>query len=427
MKAVTCLCMLVLLVPLSSSQQYLTDPSFENPVPPNWQPYGLGYYPSTFQKVDGLQSICTNSSVLNSTFGGYKWLWIGQTPPTTVRYSGWSSSSTTVSGPSDSNYGIYSDVEYLDGSAQYGVTTPFAAGDPHSWQFQCDTIITDKQIATLTVYPMFRNHAGHVCFDLFSISEYTLPVPTVSSTNPLKILFPLYIYPGSAWDDIRAQASVVPITVIANPGSGPGTVRDPNYVTYINKFVGNTPPVTVLGYVHTGYGSLPLSAVQSDILTWKSFYPQINGIFLDEASTSLDDLTYYQSLSTFIKTTFGSTAQVFLNPGQSTSENYTAFADSIMFSEGDYGNFSLAPSSRPSLPSGWPVAPCYSPYSPSWKYKSNAAVYGVNSGQYQTVVDSAISKGFGYVFVTDATLPNPYGTMPSYWSALVSYIASKNV
>jgi hypothetical protein len=115
-----------------------------------------------------------------------------------------------------------------------------------------------------------------------------------------------------------------------------------------------------------------------------------------------------------------------LNPGQSTPENYTSFSDSIMFFESDYAAFTV-PQYKAPLPSGWPLAPCYSSYSNSWKYKSNIVVYNVTSSQYQSVVNQVIKRGSGYVYVTDANLPNPYDVLPSYWNELISYISSKNV
>ena len=38
----------------------------------------------------------------------------------------------------------------------------------------------------------------------------------------------------------------------------------------------------------------------------------------------------------------------------------------------------------------------------------------------------AISLNAGYVYVTDAGLPNPYGYLPSYWSEMVDWIAYLN-
>jgi hypothetical protein len=190
------------------------------------------------------------------------------------------------------------------------VNVPFAAGNTHTWQYQCDTLIPDKSISSLNVYPMFRDHTGEAYFDLFSVSSYTLPTVVTSRTNPVKILVPLYVYPGSVWDTIRTSASSVPIAVIANPNSGPGTSLDTTYATYINKFAHNSPVIPVLGYVHTSYAGRDINTVKSEIVTWKSFY-NISGIFLDEASNSIDDLSYYNQLSAFIKITIGSTALVF--------------------------------------------------------------------------------------------------------------------
>ena len=48
-------------------------------------------------------------------------------------------------------------------------------------------------------------------------------------------------------------------------------------------------------------------------------------------------------------------------------------------------------------------------------------VYGVSSSSLPNIC-STISNTYQvtYRYVTDGTLPNPYGSLPSYWNALAS-------
>jgi len=417
---------LLLLSPLLHAE-LLVDPSFEaTTLLTNWVTYQTAFSRSTTVKLSGTHSISATSKDLLGSVGAYQELTINGL--TAIRFSGWSLSSANVSLPSDSNYAIQAALTYANGVIQW-VAAPFSAGSPHTWQYSCETIVTDAKVTDLVVYALFQSHTGTAYFDLFSVVPYTIPTVVTSKTYPVRLIVPLYMYPGSEWDAVQAQSPYVSITVVANPAGGPGTSQKLDYVNYINQFVQNkTSPVTVLGYIWTDYAQRNVSDVESDILAWKSFYPNINGIFFDGVDNTLDYVSYYGALSNFVKSTkaFGSKAEVFLNPGSSTPENYTTFSDSITFFENSYSVFATPPSQQDSLSSGWPIAPCYNAYSSTWKYKSSGISYNVTSTQYKSAINSAISKGFGYVYMTDSLYPNPYNVLPSYWASMVSYIASLN-
>ncbi|HXU94936.1 MAG TPA: spherulation-specific family 4 protein, partial [Candidatus Nitrosotalea sp.] len=93
------------------------------------------------------------------------------------------------------------------------------------------------------------------------------------------VMVALYTYPDGTWDTVAQAKSAhpsVPVVAIINPNNGPGSSRDANYVSGIQKL--HAAGVVVLGYDATGYASRGISAVESDINTWKSLY-SIDGIF----------------------------------------------------------------------------------------------------------------------------------------------------
>ena len=45
---------------------------------------------------------------------------------------------------------------------------------------------------------------------------------------PMGLLVPAYFYPPTYWDGLNFVAARVPLVVIMNPGSGPGTSQDAN-------------------------------------------------------------------------------------------------------------------------------------------------------------------------------------------------------
>lgn len=113
------------------------------------------------------------------------------------------------------------------------------------------------------------------------------------------ILIPFYIYPTPDMVQPLLDAKLahpnVPMRVILNPASGPGTVQDPIYVAAISslKLAG----IQVAGYVYTDYDSRSINDVMTDIATWESLYAP-DGIFLDTMGT---DKTYYTNLTIYTK------------------------------------------------------------------------------------------------------------------------------
>jgi hypothetical protein len=102
------------------------------------------------------------------------------------------------------------------------------------------------------------------------------------------VLIPLYIYPADVREnpaynrllDLKRRYETVPMWVIVNPASGPGTRVDPNYTRAIDRLVGAG--CVVLGYVTTSYARRPETDVHNDINAWLAMYPRIHGIFFDE-------------------------------------------------------------------------------------------------------------------------------------------------
>ena len=177
----------------------------------------------------------------------------------------------------------------------------------------------------------------------------------------------------------------------------------------------------VLGYVATGWDELSesgsgyqsLSSAEAQVAAWFSLYPPVNGIFIDQMSTNTTVLsTYYTPLYSYIKTNYPQ-AIVVGNPGQTSPQSYLNAADSLVSYEDDnavapYPNFIPA-----SYSFGYPAS------------RFSNIIYNVASQTtMQQDVQLAADNNVGYLYVTDRTGSNPYGTLPSYWSAEVSAIAA---
>lgn len=224
------------------------------------------------------------------------------------------------------------------------------------------------------------------------------------------LLVPAYAYPttGGVWDQLASAAKSVAIEAILNPNSGPGSGVDRSYVAAVNKL--HAAGGSVIGYVHTSYGTRSLATVQTEIMDYKNWY-HVDGIFIDEMSSDASQahLAYYQQIYNYVHSV-QSGWTVVGNPGVTPAQGYAATADTLVVYEDITGYNSATP-------------PAWQASYPAQKFAN--LVLNVNStAAMQADVTLATTRNAGWVYITNATLPNPYGALPSYWSQLVSAVAA---
>lgn len=218
-------------------------------------------------------------------------------------------------------------------------------------------------------------------------------------------MVPAYFYPGPLWTQLLTAPSGS--IIIANPNSGPGASPDPNYVAVIGA--AQNVGLIVVGYVYTNYGARPEADVKADIDSWKAWYG-VNGIFLDQGSTDPAELSYYGDLASYIRATPG--RFVVLNPGITPDQQYMPLADVICIFEDPYSAFLT-----------------YTP--PSWigSYAAKVAILvhtTATAAQMTNAFALSLNSDASYVYVTDDVLPNPWDTMPSYWTAELAQFVVQN-
>jgi Spherulation-specific family 4 len=229
--------------------------------------------------------------------------------------------------------------------------------------------------------------------------------PTPPSTTCQSIIVPGYFYPSptTLWDSASSTSGAVSY-IVANPANGPGTALDGAYASAIAR--AQAAGVRVMGYVHTSYGQRSLTAVKADIATWKQFYG-VTDIFFDEASDSSQYLSYYQGLADVVHATPG--AKTMFNPGTNVDQGYMAMADIVNIFEGTASD--LARFSPASWVASYP------------KSRFSYLVYGVtSSSSMTTLLTQTAAMHAGYVYITNDILPNPWDTLPSYWTTEVSQV-----
>ncbi len=157
------------------------------------------------------------------------------------------------------------------------------------------------------------------------------------------LLVPLYIYPAQGegrWLPLIAAKRANPnvrVLAIVNPGSGPGTIIDPNYVTGISDL--RSAGIQILAYVSSQYGRRAYVAVAHDIDEYLRLYGRnFDGVFIDEmAKTEADH--YGEVASHARQSGFG---LVVGNPGTDVPSGYVGRAADVFVIYENSGYPSLA-------------------------------------------------------------------------------------
>ncbi len=241
---------------------------------------------------------------------------------------------------------------------------------------------------------------------VITLTAFTLTgFNTVSASTVTGVIVPLYSYPTSpVWQSLISDHNAypsVPIIAIINPSSGPGTSPDPNYVQGINAL--RSAGITVVGYVYTQYSQRSISSAESDINDYHQWY-NINGILFDEMSNVAGNENYYSTLSNYAKS-LGYTITVG-NPGTAVPASYIGTVNILNIYE------------NAGLPSTATLSSNTAGYS-----SSNFAMVAYDVSSVPESFVASASTYVSYMYITDATLPNPYTVLPSYFLNLLAYLA----
>jgi len=135
--------------------------------PDAWSPWGRG-----FTTRDGL-FLCDNGADATGQSGLSQRVTLDQQSPLPIVAEAWSKAEN-VGGSKDSNYALYIDLIYADGTPLWGQVAAFAVGT-HDWARQEVIIYPDKPVRSVSVYMLLRGHSGRAFFRQPKL--WTLPTP----------------------------------------------------------------------------------------------------------------------------------------------------------------------------------------------------------------------------------------------------------
>ena len=214
---------------------------------------------------------------------------------------------------------------------------------------------------------------------------------------------PLYSYPDDpSWNAIiaaKAAHPTVTVQAIINPDSGPGQSADALFAQGISSLAGAG--IVVLGYVATTYAAKPAADAHAEIDAYQAWYPDLSGIFFDEMESSAGSEAYYSELTAYAKG-LGFTLTVG-NPGTDVAASYVGTVDTMFIYES---------AGLPDVASlgGW-----HTGYDPR---NFGIIPYAVPSLDGAFVAQARANVGF--VYLTGDDLPNPWDTLPAYFSDLLA-------
>lgn len=251
-----------------------------------------------------------------------------------------------------------------------------------------------------------------------------VPSNLAATDDLVNIMVPAYFDPTSnpsGWTALNSAANALPnrVVAIANVFNGPSTAERSDYAAAISSL--QSAGGQVVGYVLTGYSNRSINEAKADVDRWYSFYPTLNGIFVDEVANTDGQQPYYLALYEYIKSK-SSSSLVINNPGAATLQSYLFYngarvADVICIFEGN-GTAAMEWSQY-----SWTAS---YPRSSFYALAYDTANVNVNDFDYGDIIDRAYQQNVGWVYVTDDNLPNPWDTIPAYFSDEVNYIAQYN-
>jgi len=209
-------------------------------------------------------------------------------------------------------------------------------------------------------------------------------------------LVPAYVDSSSRVWSVLASAPQGVGIVIVNPDSGVGSAPMPSLRRRVAALrragVG-----LVVGYIATDFGRRPVPEVVREMRRYRSWYG-IDDYNLSDVPVTARALPYYREL----RSAAGG-GHIVLSTGAVPDRGYLAVADVITTFEGSERQYREA-------------------RFPAWTRRYPPArfahiVYATPARDWPRVVALARSRNAGYLFVTDASLPNPYDVLPTYFGA----------
>ena len=134
-----------------------------------WTAAPEGFAVAAGEGRGGSSALRCHNSLNKGWYGASQTVTLNRTNAYPLVVRGWSKAAH-VSGSADSDYSLYVDIQYRDGTPLWGQTANFRTGT-HEWQQREIVLLPEKPVKSLTLHCLFRNHSGDAWFDEVSVTE----------------------------------------------------------------------------------------------------------------------------------------------------------------------------------------------------------------------------------------------------------------
>jgi Spherulation-specific family 4 len=260
------------------------------------------------------------------------------------------------------------------------------------------------------------------------------PAPPLTETEQHNLV-PAYFSPDfshqhSRWQSLLDNAKSGSVIII-NPNSGPGSARDVNYVRAIDECRAHG--LKVIGYINTRKGSVPVRPVYPWMLgrrtknvleqidAYRSWYPKLSGVFLDEMNLNAQDSAIErQGFFTHTTTVEQYHAAIKAEVRKRTQQIIVGNPRDVSESQGDWAfnavDLLVVQESDESRYLSWtPPKWVYPGTDRSHAYRIAHLVYGVTDQREVTEISRA--RHAGYVYATDRAggADELWNEVPRWW------------
>ncbi len=272
-------------------------------------------------------------------------------------------------------------------------------------------------------------NAGDYSFRAFVMDKSERPMvisPIISVSIPVRdinypgVYVPLYKYPDlqkpdGIWNTLikaKKDHPSVLFVVTVNPSSGPGREQNATYVNAISELK-KSGVEYILGYIPTDYSRQGLGRTLDDLKglvdRYKAWYPDINGVMLDQTHVDESRLDFYRDLAAYARSQ--GTEFIRANPGTKAAEGYRDIFDNLAIYEGS----SLPTVSLLQINTDFP--------------QSAPERFSFTSRNVPSLDPSYVDQVRNYVGLFYITSDveneqdrNPYNTLPGYFADLVALL-----
>ena len=210
-----------------------------------------------------------------------------------------------------------------------------------------------------------------------------------------------------AWAELRAACvrhPDVPVIVVINPASGPDVAVAPAFTDLIAQLAAAR--AGTVGYVFTRYARRAARDVTNEIDRYRTFYPRLDGIFLDEMSNRPGDEPYYRALTAYARKK--GYRLIIGNPGVATPASFIDTVDVLLIYE-----------SR-GLPRLGELA--------AWRRDRDPRNFGIVSYGVPAFDADFVARAksqLGYIYITDGDGEDPWRRLSSYFESLLQALAPR--